>query len=528
MKARILVVVADEIVRGGLVEGLDREGFEPLPAASAAEALEFLEGATADVALADLIPEEGDSFALLKRLRDRHPDLPVVAIAGPTAPPVAEVIAAGAADCLQQPARVRDLANRIQAVLDAVGLRNRLAREQGQLREKRLETDRRQIQIERGLALRALASGLDRQLSGPCETLRRSVRILADGIAPDHPMKRAVQALDQAIGPLEALRTHLRRAARPPELRLEPVDLQIALRTLLASDAQAQLRSRHPHVRFTAAPAATPLPIQGDAEAVDEVIRALLVTAFARLPRGGRVWLASGREQEEAGEEARPEGDPRLCAYLTVGFSARLSAEQTDRFFEPFGLSPETAGEADEGFALPECQARVLAMRGSIRLQAAGEDGTVVQVRFPLYAPAARAAVSPVESIRGHERVLVVDDHTEQRLDTGRLLEGLGYRVHAVASGREALQFVRDHSEGRGPAADLILLDLVLGEAEDGAEVARRILELAPETRILLAGGFVETERVSEARRMGVLDYLRKPLTRENLGRAIRTALRDR
>jgi CheY-like chemotaxis protein len=528
MKARILVVVADEIVRVGLAEGLDREGFEPLQAGSIAAAMEFLDGSSVDLALADLIPEGADRFALLKRIRERHPDLPVVALAGPTAPPVAEVIASGAADCIQQPANVRDIVNRIQVVLDAAGLRSRLTREQNQLREKRLEADQRLAQAERARVLQSLASGLDRQLSGPCETLRRSVRILADGIAPDHPMKHAVQALDQAIGPLEALRTHLRRAARPLALRFEPVDLQVVLRNVLAAEPQAQLRSRHPHVRFTASLAANPLPIQGSAEAVDEVIRTLLVTAFSQLPRGGRVWIASGREQESPRDETVPEGGARTCAYLTVGFSAKLSAEQSDRFFEPFGLSPETAGEADEGFALSECQARVRGMRGSIRLQAAGEDGTETQVRLPLSDPAERTTVAPVESIRGHEEVLVVDDHTEQRLDTARLLEGLGYRVHAVASGREALQFARDHLDGRGPGAELILLDLVLGEDVDGVEVARRILDLAPESRILLAGGFVETDRVSEARRMGVLDYLRKPLTRESLGRAIRSALRDR
>lgn len=528
MKARILVIVADEIVRVGLVEGLDREGFEPRQAVSVTAALEFLEGASADLALVDLVPEGPDKFGLLKRIQERHPDLPVVAIAGPSAPPVAEVVAAGAADCIQQPATVRDIAIRIQAVLDAAGLRNRLTREQNQLREKRLESDQRLVHAERGRVLQSLASGLDRQLSGPCETLRRSVRILADGIAPDHPMKRAVQAVDQALGPLEALRTHLRRAARPQALRLEPVDLQGILRNVLAADAQAQLRSLNPHVRFTASLAANPLPILGDAEAMNEVIRILLATAFSQLPRGGRVWIASGREQDSAREESRPDGGSRACVCLTVGFSARLSAEQTDRFFEPFGLSPETAGEADEGFALSECQVRVRAMHGTIRLQAAGEDGTDVQVRFPLAVPAERMTAAPVESIRGNEGVLVVDDHTEQRLDTGRLLEGLGYRVHAVASGREALQFVRDHLDGRGPGAELILLDLVLGENMDGAEVARLLLDLAPESRILMAGGFVETERVSEARRLGVLDYLRKPLNRESLGRAIRSALRDR
>jgi CheY-like chemotaxis protein len=527
MKSRILVVDEDEIVRVGLVEGLDRKGFEPLQVSSVGEALDFLDREAVDLVLADLVLKEAGGLTFLKQMRERHPDLPVVGITGQGATAVTEALQSGASDCIVKPATSDEISNRIQSVLDAAGLRNRLSSEQNLLREKRRESDQRLVHADRGRALQTLATGLERQLAGPCETLRRSVRLLTEGIASDDPLKRAVQAVDQALGPLETLRTHLRRAARPFAIQLEPMDLQVVLHKLLAADVQTQLRGRHPHVRFTASLSLQPLPILGTTEAMGEVVRSLLATAFNQLPRGGRVWMASSREQDLPESGLYRESRAGLFAHLIIGFSARLSSEQSDRFFEPFGLFPETGGEADDGFVLPESLARVQAMRGFIRLQAAGEDGTEVHVHFPLSNPAVHAA-APTESIRGSEGVLVVDDHTGQRLDTGRLLEGLGYRVHAVATGEEAVQFVRNHLEGRGPGAELILLDLILGEALDGTEVSRLILAMAPESRILLAGGFVETDRVVEARRMGVLDYLRKPLTRESLGNAIRSALRDR
>jgi len=528
MKSRILIVDDDEIVRIGIAEGLEREGFETVRADSARQAMEIVAMETVDLVLTDLVMEGESGLSLLKQLRERLPDLPVMVITGHgTAASAIEALQQGATDYIQKPAKSEEIAHRIQAALDTAGLRRRLSQEQQVQRERRKEIDLRVVHAERSRSLRALAIGLDRLLATPSEILRKGIRLLADGIPSDSPLRRAVQAVDQAVEPLENLRNHLRRVSHPPAVKLELLDLQDVLQKHLASDAHTQLRGRHPHVRFSASIPLHPLPIQGNPEALVQSISCLLTTLFALLPRGGRVWMGAGREHDLQAAAIYREGAKGSYAHLVIGCTARLSFEQMDRFFEPFTFESSSAASSDTGFALAEILALIHAMQGFIRLQAVGEDGTEVHIHFPLMAQPEEASPSAVASIRGHERILVVDDHAGQRLEMGRLLESLGYQVHAVANGQEAILFVQDSLAGRGPIADAILMDLILGDSMDGAEACRQILEQAPNSRILLAGGFVETDRVVEARRLGVLDYLQKPLTRESLGNAIRNALEE-
>ena len=59
----------------------------------------------------------------------------------------------------------------------------------------------------------------------------------------------------------------------------------------------------------------------------------------------------------------------------------------------------------------------------------------------------------------------------------------------------------------------------------DGLETYKRILELHPEQKAIIASGFSETERVKEAQRLGAGQYIKKPYTLEKIGLAIQKEL---
>lgn len=78
----ILVVDDDSRIRSGVVRILDRAGYRPREAASAREALTFLDTASADLVLTDLMMPDGDGVELISQARARWPDLPLLAITG--------------------------------------------------------------------------------------------------------------------------------------------------------------------------------------------------------------------------------------------------------------------------------------------------------------------------------------------------------------------------------------------------------------------------------------------------------------
>jgi DNA-binding NtrC family response regulator len=48
---------------------------------------------------------------------------------------------------------------------------------------------------------------------------------------------------------------------------------------------------------------------------------------------------------------------------------------------------------------------------------------------------------------------------------------------------------------------------------------------MRPNQRVIIASGFSESDRVKEAQELGAGQFLRKPYTMENIGRAIRQEL---
>jgi CheY-like chemotaxis protein len=76
------------------------------------------------------------------------------------------------------------------------------------------------------------------------------------------------------------------------------------------------------------------------------------------------------------------------------------------------------------------------------------------------------------------------------------LLETRGYRVLAMTTGREALEYLRSAIPG---SVDLLLVDLILPQM-DGNELARRAKQLHPALPILLVSGTVSNfERAAAA-----------------------------
>ena len=66
---------------------------------------------------------------------------------------------------------------------------------------------------------------------------------------------------------------------------------------------------------------------------------------------------------------------------------------------------------------------------------------------------------------------------------------------------------------------------MIMEPGMDGLTTYKKIIELHPGQKVIIASGFSETDRVREAQRLGAGAYLKKPYQLKNLGLAVRTAL---
>ncbi len=120
-RRRILVVEDDESISLGLASALEHAGFEVRTCESGEEALAALPGWPADVVILDIMLPGIDGIAVLKRLKARDPDLPVILLTakGSESDRVAG-LDAGADDYVPKPFSVLELVARVRARLRAL------------------------------------------------------------------------------------------------------------------------------------------------------------------------------------------------------------------------------------------------------------------------------------------------------------------------------------------------------------------------------------------------------------------------
>jgi len=119
-------------------------------------------------------------------------------------------------------------------------------------------------------------------------------------------------------------------------------------------------------------------------------------------------------------------------------------------------------------------------------------------------------------------RILLMDDEASVRRVTTALLSSLGCTVESATGGEQALKLYVEARTGGRPY-DLVMADLTVVGGMGGAELARRIIALDANARILLCSGHPR-EKIDgpiEA------DFLRKPYTVDELIVAIEATLAD-
>jgi len=118
---RVLVVDDQADVRAIIAIVLRVQQFEIVEAASASEGLKAFEDSRFDIAIVDIFLQDKSGVDVIMAMRERTPDLPVVAISGMTAldfvsgpPELSNVV------CLRKPFRPNELLRAIEEARESV------------------------------------------------------------------------------------------------------------------------------------------------------------------------------------------------------------------------------------------------------------------------------------------------------------------------------------------------------------------------------------------------------------------------
>ncbi|MDR3204983.1 MAG: response regulator, partial [Deltaproteobacteria bacterium] len=117
------------------------------------------------------------------------------------------------------------------------------------------------------------------------------------------------------------------------------------------------------------------------------------------------------------------------------------------------------------------------------------------------------------------QKVLVVDDVDIQRKLASKMLKSLGYEPVSVASGEEAVEFIKTHD------VDLVILDMIMDPGINGRETYEAILSIKPGQKAIIASGMAENEEVEKAQALGASHFVSKPYSLQDIAGAVHKAL---
>jgi two-component system cell cycle sensor histidine kinase/response regulator CckA len=387
------------------------------------------------------------------------------------------------------------------------------------------EKARLQAQLQRALKMEAigtLAGGVAHDLNNILSGLVSYPDLLLVQLPQDSPLRGPIVTMQDSGQKAADIVQDLLTLARRGVATMEVVNLNERITEYLRSPECEKLKSFHPEVKIQPDLNEEILNISGSKVHLTKTIMNLVSNAAEAMTGGGTITISTENRYIDRlirGYDRVEEGDYVILSVSDTGVG--IPAEDLERIFEPF-YTKKVMGRSGTGLGMAVVWGTVKDHRGYIDVQSTEGKGTT----FSLYFPATRQRLAhaesplPMEAYRGKgELLLVVDDVKEQRDIASGLLSRLGYAVSSVASGEEAVEYLKTHT------ADLLILDMIMEPGMDGLDTYREILALHPHQKAIITSGFSETERVKEAINLGAGQYIRKPYTMEKIGRAVREEL---
>jgi len=348
--------------------------------------------------------------------------------------------------------------------------------------------------------------------SSTLEKNKNDVQKHAEGIA----------AISQAIDRGAALVRQILTFARKTDIAFEPLNIPDLVHELLSMLKETFSKT----ITFTQSCAPGLPDILADRTQVHQTLLNLCVNARDAMPNGGSIAIKAEQHTKEEVSKRFPTADQELYVCISVTDTGEGMDEAIyARVFDPF-FTTKVKGKGT-GLGLSVVYGVMQSHHGFVDVESYVGEGTT----FYLYFPVSPMVDTPIEEVSpgnekpsgGTETILLIEDEYLILKVIRQLLKSYRYSVYVAADGEEALEVFARHRD----EIALVLTDVGLPKMS-GIDVFKKLKEMDPQIKVVLASGFFEPDLKFSLHQLGVKGFIQKPYSNDEVLQKLREVLDEK
>lgn len=260
--------------------------------------------------------------------------------------------------------------------------------------------------------------------------------------------------------------------------------------------------------------------VEADRGQLEQVFLNLYLNAWQAMPEGGDLSLETRNVVVGKNRTTTYSMVPGRYVKTSVNDTGMGMDEKTrERIFEPFFTTKELGRGTGLGLAM--VYGIVKNHNGFIEVASDPGKGTT----FTLYLPASEDDLveerpETAGIMRGTETILLVDDEPGVLAVSKEILESLGYTVHGMKNGKEAVVLYGRIKD----SISLAIIDMIM-PGLSGSETFNHIRDINPSARVILSSGYSLDGQAQQIMDKGCDGFIQKPFDIAFLSRKVREVL---
>ncbi len=390
------------------------------------------------------------------------------------------------------------------------------------LEKERSDAEAKLHRAQKMEALGLLAGGVAHDLNNILSGIVSYPQLLLLDLPEDNPLRKPLSVIKKSGDKAAAIVQDLLNLARRAVATTEILNLNTIVQEYVDSPEHEKLKQYHRDCVLQVNCQPDLMNIFGAPTQLAKSIMNLTSNAFEAMPKGGQTVLSTANgyiDRDMGGFENVAEGEYVILTVTDAGMG--ISPEDKERIFEPF-FTKKVLGRSGTGLGMAVVWGTVKDHNGFIDVQSTLGVGSTFRLFFPASRQVMpRQASQPrLDALHGQgQPILVVDDVEDQREIACGILRKLGYAPTAVASGEEALAYIKVSP------VDLMVIDMIMDPGMNGLETFQAVRKIRPHQKAIIASGFAESGSITSALQIGVGAYVRKPYSIEQIGRPVKEML---